>query len=205
MMNITKLRTRTERGTTTLEPPSVLTGSMREAEDRRKSVRVDDRILLEYWATADAADRTDLLPRFPQVPLVGSPDATEGTGLHPLIAQWMSKIEWTLDAILRTLEHDSPRVLAAPRLLDVNISGEAIRFLPDRPLAVGDRIDLRMILAPFLPVETQGEVIHVRPDPLGVAPHPAVVVRFVDISDVDLEKIIRYVVQRRTDLLKRRP
>jgi hypothetical protein len=204
-MNITKVRTRTDRGTTTLEPQSVLTASVGEPEDRRKSVRVDDRILLEYWQPADESDLADILPRFPQVPLVGSPDATEGTGLHPLIAQWMSKIEWTLDAILRTLDHHSPRVLAAPRLLDVNISGEAIRFLPDRPLAVGDRIDLRMILAPFLPVETKGEVIQVRPDPTGVAPHPAVVVRFVDISDVDLEKIIRYVVQRRTDLLKRRP
>lgn len=204
-MHITKVRTRTERATTTLQPQSVLTDPVREPEDRRKSVRVDDRILLEYWQPADESDRADLLPRFPQVPLVGSPDATEGTGLHPLIAQWMSKIEWTLDAILRTLEHHSPRVLAAPRLLDVNISGEAIRFLPNRPLAVGDRIDLRMILAPFLPVETKGEVIQVRPDPTGAAPHPAVVVRFVDISDVDLEKIIRYVVQRRTDLLKRRP
>jgi hypothetical protein len=204
-MNITKVRTRTDRATTTLEPQNVLTDPGREPEDRRKSVRVDDRILLEYWQPADESDLADILPRFPQIPLVGSPDATEGTGLHPLIAQWMSKIEWTLDAILRTLDHHSPRVLAAPRLLDVNISGEAIRFLPDRPLAVGDRIDLRMILAPFLPVETKGEVIQVRPDPTGVAPHPAVVVRFVDISDVDLEKIIRYVVQRRTDLLKRRP
>jgi len=204
-MNITKVRTRTDRATSTLDPQSVLTDPVREPEDRRKSVRVDDRILLEYWQPADESDLADILPRFPQVPLVGSPDATEGTGLHPLIAQWMSKIEWTLDAILRTLDHHSPRVLAAPRLLDVNISGEAIRFLPDRPLAVGDRIDLRMILAPFLPVETKGEVIQVRPDPTGAAPHPAVVVRFVDISDVDLEKIIRYVVQRRTDLLKRRP
>jgi hypothetical protein len=204
-MNITKVRTRTDRATTTLEPQNILTDPVGEPEDRRKSVRVDDRILLEFWQPAEESDLADVLPRFPQVPLVGSPDATEGPGLHPLIAQWMSKIEWTLDAILRTLDHHSPRVLAAPRLLDVNISGEAIRFLPDRPLAVGDRIDLRMILAPFLPVETKGEVIQVRPDPTGAAPYPPVVVRFVDISDVDLEKIIRYVVQRRTDLLKRRP
>jgi hypothetical protein len=116
----------------------------------------------------------------------------------------MSKIEWTLDAILRTLEHQSPKRVIAPRLMEVNISGEAIRFIPDSPLAVGDLMDLRMVLPPFIPVEVRGEVIQTRPvSPLPEAAH-AVVVRFMNMRDMDREKIIRYVVQRQADLIRRR-
>ena len=176
-------------------------------EDRRDSVRVDDRVLLEYWPVAraaDAAESADHLRRFGQIPLAGSLETPEGPPLNPLVIQWMSKIEWTLDAILRTLEHQCPTRLTAPRLMDVNVCGDGIRFLPYRPLSLGDRIDLRMVLPPFIVVETRGEVIQARPDSMGLDPAHTVVVRFVDIAESEREKIVRYVFQRQTDMQRRR-
>ena len=174
----------------------------RPPEDRREGVRVDDRVLLEYWLVTDAAHTTDTFRRFAQIPLPISAETGESLRLDPLVVQWMSKIEWTLDAILRTLEHQSPRPSAA-RLMDVNVSGDGVRFLPERPLAEGDLIDLRMVLPPFIVVEARGEVMQMRPTGECLDPSHTVVVRFTDIAEEDREKVIRYVVQRQAELQRR--
>ena len=171
-------------------------------EDRREGVRVDDRVLLEYWLVSDTGHTTDTFRRFAQIPLTGTPETAEPLKLDPLVVQWMSKIEWMLDAILHTLEHQSPRPSAA-RLMDVNVSGDGVRFLPERPLADGDRIALRMVLPPFIVVEARGEIMHVRPEAGDVDPSHTVVVRFTDIAEEDREKVIRYVVQRQAELQRR--
>ena len=126
----------------------------RHPEDRREGVRVDDRVLLEYWLVTDLGHSTDTFRHFAQIPLSVSPETGEALQLDPLVVQWMSKIEWTLAAILRTLEHQSPRPSAA-RLMDVNVSGDGVRFLPERPLTEGELIDLRMVLPPFIVVEAR--------------------------------------------------
>ena len=174
----------------------------RPPEDRREGVRVDDRVLLEYWLVTDVGHTTDTFRRFAQIPLPISAEAGESLRLDPLVVQWMSKIEWTLDAILRTLEHQSPRPSAA-RLMDVNVSGDGVRFLPERPLAEGDLIDLRMVLPPFIVVEARGEVMQMRPTAECLDPSHTVVVRFTDIAEEDREKVIRYVVQRQAELQRR--
>ena len=174
----------------------------RPPEDRREGVRVDDRVLLEYWLVTDVGHTADTFRRFAQIPLSVSPETGEALQVDPLVVQWMSKIEWTLDAILRTLEHQSPRPSAA-RLMDVNVSGDGVRFLPERPLAEGDLIDLRMVLPPFIVVEARGEVMQIRPEPECLDPSHTVIVRFTDIAEEDREKIIRYVVQRQAELQRR--
>jgi hypothetical protein len=174
----------------------------RPFEDRREGVRVDDRVLLEYWPVTDGGHQTDTFRRFAQIPLPVSPDTGELLKLDPLMVQWMSKIEWTLEAILHTLEHQSPRPSAA-RLMDVNVSGDGVRFLPLRPLADGDLIELRMVLPPFIVVEARGEVMHIRPEPDSPDPSYTVVVRFTDIAEENREKVIRYVVQRQAELQRR--
>jgi hypothetical protein len=174
----------------------------RPPEDRREGVRVDDRVLLEYWLVTDVGHTTNTFRRFAQIPLPISPETGESLRLDPLVVQWMSKIEWTLDAILHTLEHQSPRPSAA-RLMDVNVSGDGVRFLPERPLAEGDMIDLRMVLPPFIVVEARGEVMQMRPKAECLDPSHTVVVRFTDIAEEDREKIIRYVVQRQAELQRR--
>jgi hypothetical protein len=174
----------------------------RPFEDRREGVRVDDRVLLEYWPVTDGGHQTDTFRRFAQIPLPVSPDTGELLKLDPLMVQWMSKIEWTLEAILHTLEHQSPRASAA-RLMDVNVSGDGVRFLPERPLSDGDIIELRMVLPPFIVVEARGEVKHIPPEPDGLDPAHTVVARFTDIAEEDREKVIRYVVQRQAELQRR--
>jgi len=175
----------------------------RPPEDRREGVRVDDRVLLEYWPVTEPSRTTDTFRHFAQIPLPISPETGEGMKLDPLVVQWMSKLEWTLEAILRTLEHQSPMRPSAARLMDVNVSGEGVRFLPERPLAEGALIDLRMVLPPFIVVEARGEVSHMRVDADALDPSHAVVVRFTDIAEEDREKIIRYVVQRQAELQRR--
>src|SRR5438105_11831165 len=133
----------------------------RPPEDRREGVRVDDRVLLEYWLVTDAGHTTDTFRRFAQIPLPISPETGESLRLDPLVVQWMSKIEWTLDAILRTLEHQSPRPSAA-RLMDVNVSGDGVRFLPERPLTEGEPIDLRMLLPPFIALSPRPQRMQIR-------------------------------------------
>ena len=87
--------------------------------------------------------------------------------------------------------------------MDVNVSGDGVRFLPERPLAEGDLIDLRMVLPPFIVVEARGEVMQIRPEPECLDPSHTVIVRFTDIAEEDREKIIRYVVQRQAELQRR--
>jgi hypothetical protein len=174
----------------------------RPTEDRREGVRVDDRVLLEYWLITDTGHTTDTFRRFGQIRLPITPEAGEPLKLDPLVVQWMSKIEWTLEAILHTLEHQSPRPSAA-RLMDVNVSGDGVRFLPERPLVDGDLIELRMVLPPFIVVEARGEVMHIPPEPDGLDPSHTVVARFTDIAEEDREKVIRYVVQRQAELQRR--
>ena len=77
----------------------------RTSEDRREGVRVDDRVLLEYWPVMDEGRKAETSRRFAQIPLPVSPETGDPQRLDPLVVQWMSKIEWTLDAILHTLEH----------------------------------------------------------------------------------------------------
>jgi hypothetical protein len=172
------------------------------SDDRRDGVRVDDRVVLEYWLVTDLGHSTDTFRHFAQIPLSVAPETGEALQLDPLVVQWMSKIEWTLDAILRTLEHQWSRPSAA-RLMDVNVSGDGVRFLPERPLAEGDLIDLRMVMPPFIVVEARGEVMQIRSESECLDPSHTVVVRFTDISEEDREKIIRYVVQRQADLQRR--
>jgi hypothetical protein len=174
----------------------------RTSEDRREGVRVDDRVLLEYWPVMDEGRKAETSRRFAQIPLPVSPETGDPQKLDPLVVQWMSKIEWTLDAILHTLEHQSTRPSAA-RLMDVNVSGDGVRFLPERPLSEGDVIDLRMVLPPFIVVEARGEVMHMRPESECLDPSHTVVVRFTDIAVEDREKVIRYVVQRHAELQRR--
>jgi hypothetical protein len=181
---------------------SPLKGQERLTEDRRDGVRVDDRVLLEYWLANEASPSSERFRRFSQIPLSISPEAGEGAKLDPLVIQWMSKIEWTLDAILRTLEDQATARPNAARLMDVNVSGEGVRFLPDRPLATGDVVDLRMVLPPFVVVEARGEVLQMRSE-TGPESSQPVIVRFTDIAEENREKIIRYVVQRQAELQRR--
>jgi hypothetical protein len=116
----------------------------------------------------------------------------------------MNKIEWTLETLLATLESQSPNRPSAPQLMDVNVSGDGIRFRPYGPLAVGDFIRMRVVLPPFVPVEMKGEVVEVRPEGHGSAPGPTAIVRFVEIAEGEREKIIRYVIQRQAELLRLR-
>lgn len=163
---------------------------------------MDDRVLLEYWLANEASPSSERFRRFSQIPLSISPEAGEGAKLDPLVIQWMSKIEWTLDAILRTLEDQATARPNAARLMDVNVSGEGVRFLPDRPLATGDVVDLRMVLPPFVVVEARGEVLQMRSE-TGPESSQPVIVRFTDIAEENREKIIRYVVQRQAELQRR--
>jgi hypothetical protein len=181
---------------------SPLKDQERLTEDRREGVRVDDRVLLEYWLANEASPGSERFRRFSQIPLSISPEAGDGAKLDPLVIQWMSKIEWTLDAILRTLEDQATARPNAARLMDVNVSGEGVRFLPDRPLATGDVVDLRMVLPPFVVVEARGEVLQMRSE-TGPESSQPVIVRFTDIAEENREKIIRYVVQRQAELQRR--
>ena len=58
----------------------------RPPEDRREGVRVDDRVLLEYWLVTDAGHTTDTFRRFAQIPLPISPETGESLRLVPLVA-----------------------------------------------------------------------------------------------------------------------
>jgi hypothetical protein len=174
----------------------------RLSEDRREGVRVDDRIVLEYWTVNDGGTGSESAGRFSPIPLSISPEVGEGVKLDPLVVQWMSKIEWTLDAILRTLEQLSPARPSATRLMDVNVSGDSVRFVPGRVLPEGSIVQLRMVLPPFIVVEARGEVTQMRSE-AQVEPSGTVIVRFTDIAEEDREKIIRYVVQRQAELQRR--
>lgn len=180
-------------------------------DDRRELLRVDDRVLLEYWKVGEPPPATSLSPeglseetlgaiiRKPTVDLLTQ---GPGQGLHPELVPWLMKIDWVLELMLRTLDRMAPAGIAAPALTEVNVSGGGLRFKTARHFTVKDQLEMEIILPPFASIRTRAAIVRVCPeDAQGMH---TVAVKFTTMTLEDKERLIRYVLQRQASHLRER-
>ncbi len=183
-----------------------------KSEERREWLRIDDRLLLEYRradepieamnqylppatedtiATAVSKPTVDLLVR-----------AGETFASSPLLP-WVSKIDWMLETILKSLVKSHPGSVAIARLTEVDISAGGLGFDTPRRFQADDLLVLKVILPPFSIIETTAKVIRVTPVEAGVGGfHLAT--QFVDLGGDEQELIIRHILQVQAERLRTR-
>ncbi|MCS6296502.1 MAG: PilZ domain-containing protein [Nitrospira sp.] len=181
-------------------------------EERREWLRIDDRLLLEYRradepveamnrylppatedtiATAVSKPTVDLLVRAGET-FAGSP-----------LLPWVTKIDWMLETILKSLVKSHPGSVTIARLTDVDISAGGLGFDTPREFQADDLLVLKVILPPFSMIETTAKIIRVTPLEQGSAGfHLAT--QFVDLGGDEQELIIRHILQVQAERLRTR-
>jgi hypothetical protein len=181
-------------------------------DERRELLRIDDRLLIEYWKVGEPPPVIPLSPcglsEETLAAMINKPTTevlSQGSEMPSVLVPWMMKIDWVLELVLRTLDRLSPQGIATPALTDVNVSGGGIRFNTSRRLAVLDQLEIEIILPPFAPVRTRAEVVRVMNDD---SRFPAdfynIAVRFTTMTAEDKERLIRYVLQKQAARLRER-
>lgn len=188
-------------------------------DDRRELLRIDDRLLLEYWRPGEAGSRTavpeaqadEAIKAFiarPTADLLAraSAQSPEGPGAtEALLVPWLTKMDWALELILKALVRMHPQGLAMPLPVNVNISGGGLCFEAREPFQENECLELRLILPPFIPIRSTVEVIRV--DPLtgpdrGPEAAYLVAVRFTSISTEDRERVIRHILRLQAERIR---
>ncbi|TAJ07403.1 MAG: PilZ domain-containing protein [Nitrospirae bacterium] len=196
-------------------------------DDRRELLRIDDRLLLEYWPFGEAPESgerrslpqvdeaitafiarptTDLLAR------AAAQEADQATVIEARLAPWLMKVDWALELILKTVARMSPQGLAIPCLTEVNISGGGICFEAPRRFEGGAQLELRIILPPFVPIATVAEVVRVIPvrrshsdaASRGGSDRFSTAARFASINSEGRERLIRHILHLQAERLRAR-
>lgn len=122
----------------------------------------------------------------------------------PLLLQMMTRIDWMLTSILRTLGKDKNLKQSIPELAKVNLSGSGIRFFSEQEFPVNSHLVLRLILRPFIPMQAVGKIIRIDPVQQGESAGFEIAVEFTQISPDDREAIIRHVLRTQATLQRLR-
>jgi hypothetical protein len=194
---------------TPVTTPSVPSKS--SADERREWIRIDDRVLMEYrvltetgTVVPDEATSTtpemisaavtkptaDLLMRTGES-LIGSP-----------VLPWIMKVDYLLEVILNSLAISQPSSVTMARPTDVNLSGGGVGFVSPRELAAGDQLAIKLILPPFILIQTLAKVI--RAIPQGDGQGYAIATEFVDLKADDQEHLIRHILHAQAERLRAR-
>lgn len=118
----------------------------------------------------------------------------------PLLLQMVTRIDWMLTSILRTLGKDKNLKRAIPELAKVNLSGSGIRFFSEQKFPVDSFLVLRLILRPFVPMQAVGKIIRIEPAQQGENDGFEVAVEFTQMAPDDREAIIRHVLRTQATL-----
>lgn len=181
-------------------------------EDRREWLRIDDRLLLEYRLFDEPADAMNLhLPPTTEDTIataVSKPTldllarAGETFADSPLLP-WVSKIDWMLETILRSLVKSHPGSVAIARLTNVNISAGGLGFSTPRHFQVDAVLVLKVILPPFTMIEASARIIRVTAAEKGDTDFQ-VATQFIELPADDQEHIIRHILQVQAERLRAR-
>jgi hypothetical protein len=174
-------------------------------DERRDCFRIDDRLLLEYWLEGESGPESFLDDRDAKEEAIRAlmsqidmkleqacHTATQEASTEARLLAQLKKIDWALEMILTALARICPEAIKLPRLAHVNISGSGICFEALRTFQVGDCLNLRLILPPFVPLLLKAEVVRVQPCGED-QPGCLVAARFLAISHDDREALIRHI------------
>jgi hypothetical protein len=179
------------------------------ADERREWIRIEDTLLLEYRLSGESAETSsreqpsvtpDVIAAAVGKPtadlLARSGDALNESALLP----WVMKVDWLIEVILKTLAKAHPDCMEIARMTQVNISGGGIGFVSPRSFSAGDRLEIKIILPPFVPIHTVAHIIRASPDPQGQG--CALATEFVDLKADDQEHLIRYIIHTQAERLR---
>ncbi len=186
------------------------------SEDRRQDCRADVPVCL--WIEVPLAfsyEPVDLdtaeFSQWQWDELAVSPDLvkamveeTDLTIRDPLMLQMVTRIDWMLTSILRTLGKDKNLKRAIPELAKVNLSGSGIRFFSEQEFPVESFLVLRLILRPFIPIQTVAKIIRIEPKQHQGEKGYEIAAEFTQIAPDDREAIIRHVLRSEATLQRLR-
>ena len=181
-------------------------------EERREWLRIEDRLLLEYRRFDEPAEAMnahlppateDTIATAVSKPtldlLVRAGETFAGSPLLP----WVSKIDWMLETILKSLVKSHPGSVAIARLTDVDISAGGLGFDTPRQFQADDLLELKVILPPFSMIEATVRSIRVTPAEKGTTGFH-VATQFVELGGDDQELIIRHILSVQAERLRAR-
>ena len=122
----------------------------------------------------------------------------------PLLLQVLTRIDWLLTSIIKTLSKDKNLTHAIPEFITVNLSSSGIRFLSDQEYTVGGFLVLRLLLRPFIPIQAVGKVLRVCPARKIGEQQFETAVEFTEIAADDREAIIRHVLRAQASIQRHR-
>ena len=186
------------------------------SEDRRQDCRADVPVCLwielpvafsyepvELDAAAFSQWQWDELAVSPDL-VKAMVDENDLTIHDPLLLQMVTRIDWMLTSILRTLGKDKNIKRAIPELAKVNLSGSGIRFFSEQEFPLDSYLVLRLILRPFIPLQAVGKIIRIEPAHNGEEAGFEIAVEFTQIAPDDREAIIRHVLRTQATLQRLR-
>jgi hypothetical protein len=117
----------------------------------------------------------------------------------PRLANWLQLLNAKLDAVIRMLSIQQEGFLRLP-FLRINIGGGGLKFETREQYAVGNILEIKMMLSPHRPVAMYvcGEVVSV--DARGGSSEVAV--KFVLIDDEVRDEIVRFVFEKEREILR---
>ncbi len=195
---------------TTMLAPSIKT-TKTLSDDRREWLRIDDRVLLEYWLLTDQAEGptpgilpvsneaiTAAIAKSTSDLLFRSSEQLAQSSLLP----WIMKVDWLLEVIVKTLAKMQPEGISIAQVADVTLSGGGIGFLSPRHFTVADTLRLKIILSPFIPIHTTAQVIRSAQAKDGI--NFDVATKFIQLNPDDQEHLIRHIIQTQAEQLRGR-
>lgn len=186
------------------------------SEDRRQDCRAEVPVCL--WVEVPLAfsyESVDLagaeFSQWQWEELAVSPDLVHAmveendlTIRDPLLMQMVTRIDWMLTSVLRTLGKDKKYKEALPEFRKVNLSGSGLGFFSEQSFPVGSHLILRLVLRPFIPIQAIGKVLRAEPMEKEEGPGFAMAVEFVQIAPDDKEAIIRHVLRTQATIQRHR-
>ena len=187
-----------------------------DSDERRKDVRgsvnacvsVDVPLALSYEAV-DSGDAQ--MTQWQWDELAVSPDLVRAmvdekdlTIKDPLMLQMLTRIDWLLTSILKTLAKDTHLKDAVPQFMNVNLSGSGVRFNAEKEFPVGSLLVLRLILRPFIPIQAIVKVVRTTKINEGEKVYFDTAMEFTEITEDDREAIIRHIIRSQATILRHR-
>ncbi|MCA9474338.1 MAG: PilZ domain-containing protein [Nitrospira sp.] len=185
-------------------------------EDRRQNCRVEVPVCL--WVEVPLAfsyESVDLaaaeFSQWQWEELAVSPDLVHAmveendlTIRDPLLMQMVTRIDWMLTSVLRTLGKEKKYKQALPEFRKVNLSGSGMGFASEQHFPVDSHLILRLVLRPFIPIQAIGKVLRTEPVETENGPQFQIAVEFVQIAPDDREAIIRHILRTQATIQRHR-
>ncbi len=188
---------------------SSLPSSSTITDERREWIRIDDRVLMEYRLLTETGTvvPVETASATPEVisAAVTKPtaDLLARTGeslIGSTVLPWILKVDYLLEVILNSLAISQPSSVTMARPTDVNLSGGGVGFVSSREFVPGDQLAIKLILPPFVLIQTLAKVIRSVPQVDGQG--HAIATEFIDLRADDQEHLIRHILQTQAERLR---